>query len=159
MGSGSSSSYSGTKEESQPYAKDYGVTPEMKEYDIKRGVYNGTYDKNPTAGTIDSFIRGEYLFSKDKSKSYTYVVDLQGNIIIGERNGNGWNGKATPHPTLIGGENPRVQMAGILRVEKGKIAGYDHMSGHFKPNIKSIKVAREAFGRLPDYLFKGGKKK
>ena len=84
---------------------------------------------------------------------------MSGNIIIGERNGNGYNGKATPHPTLIGGENPRVQMAGILTVENGKIVSYNHMSGHFKPNIKSMDAAHKAFGRLPSYLFKGGKKK
>lgn len=84
---------------------------------------------------------------------------MSGNIIIGERNGNGYNGKATPHPTLIGGENPRVQMAGILTVENGKIVSYNHMSGHFKPNIKSMDAAHKAFGRLPRYLFKGGKKK
>lgn len=159
MGSGVSGNYSGTTEKSQPYAKDYGVTPEMKQFDIERGVFDGKYDKNPTAKNIEDVINGEYLFSKDKSKNYTYVIDLSGNIIIGERNGNGYNGKATPHPTLIGGENPRVQMAGILTVENGKIVSYNHMSGHFKPNIKSMDAAHKAFGKLPRYLFKGGKKK
>jgi len=159
MGSGVSGNYSGTTEKSQSYAKDYGVTPEMKQFDIERGVYDGKYDKNPTAKNIEDVINGEYLFSKDKSKNYTYVIDLSGNIIIGERNGNGYNGKATPHPTLIGGENPRVQMAGILTVKNGKIDSYNHMSGHFKPNIKSMDAANKAFGRLPSYLFKGGRKK
>ena len=121
MGSGVSGNYSGTTEKSQSYAKDYGVTLEMKQFDIVRGVYDGKYDKNPTAKNIEDVINGEYLFSKNKSKKYIYVIDLSGNIIIGERNGNGYNGKATPHPTLVGGENPRVQMAGILTVKNGKI--------------------------------------
>jgi len=159
MGSGVSGNYSGTVEKSQPYAKDYGVTPEMLEFDKKRGVYDGFYEKNPTAKNINDVINGEYIFSEDKSKRYTYVIDLDGNIIIGERNGNTFGGKATPHPTLIGGENPRVQMAGILTIEKGKIVSFDHMSGHYKPNIKSMDVAEKAFDKLPDYLFKGGKKK
>ena len=159
MGSGVTGNYSGTIEKSQTYAKSYGVTDEMKQFDINRGVYDGKYDKNPTAKNILDAVNGEYLFSKDKTKNYTYVIDLDGNIIIGERNGNSFTGKATPHPTLIGGENPKVKMAGILHVENGKIVSYDHMSGHYKPNIKSMKEADKAFSKLPDYLFKGGRKK
>lgn len=158
MGSSVSGNYSSTLGKSQPYASSYGVTPDMLQFDIDRGVYDGKYDKNPTAKEIHEYINGEYLFSADKKKAYTYVIDLDGNIIIGERNGNTFKGKATPHPTLIGGLNPRVKMAGILHIEGGKIASYDHMSGHFKPNIKSMKVAKEAFDKLPDYLFVGGKK-
>ena len=48
-------------------------------------------------------------------------------------------------------------MAGILCIKNGKIASYNHMSGHFKPNIKSINVAKKAFGKLPNCLFEGGK--
>ena len=157
MGSGVSKQYTGTLPKSQPYAKSYGVTKDMIEFDISRGVYKGTYEKNPTAGDIHDFIKGQCLFSEDNEKSYTYVIDLKGNIIIGERNGNGWNGKATPHPTLVGGKNPRVRMAGILHVEGGKIVSYDYMSGHYKPNIKSMKAAKKAFDKLPSYLFKGDK--
>ena len=62
-------------------------------------------------------------------------------------------------PTLTGGENPKVKIAGILHVENGKIVSYDHMSGHFKPNIKSVKEADKAFSKLTCCLFKGGKKK
>ncbi len=83
---------------------------------------------------------------------------MDGNIIVAERNGNGFKGKGTPHPTLVGGKNPRVKMAGILHLDKGKIVSYDNMSGHFKPNIKSMDVAMKAFDKLPSYLFKGGKK-
>ena len=88
----------------------------------------------------------------------TYVIDMDDNIIVAERNGNSFGGKATPHPTLIGGKNPRVKFAGILHLNGGKIISYDHMSSHYKPNIKSMNVAKKAFRKLPSYLFKGGKK-
>jgi hypothetical protein len=159
MGSGISGNYSGTIEASQPYSNDYGVTPEMLDFDIQRGVYvNGEYEINPTAKNINDVINGEYIISNKRNKTMTYVIDLNDNIIVAERNGNGFNGKATPHPTLIGGKNPRVKMAGVLNLKDGKILSYDNMSGHFKPNIKSMKVAKEVFGKLPDYLFDGGKK-
>lgn len=45
----------------------------------------------------------------------------------------------------------------MIYIENGKIVSYDNMSGHFKPNIKSIDVAKKAFDKLPSYLFKGGK--
>lgn len=160
MGSGISGNYTGTRptEASQPYASSYGVTPEMLQFDIDRGVYNGSYEKNPTAKNIYDAIDGECIISATRNKYLTYVIDMDDNIIVAERNGNGFGGKATPHPTLIGGKNPKVKMAGILYLEKGKITGYDHLSGHYKPNIKSMDAAKKAFKKLPSYLFKGGKK-
>ncbi len=41
----------------------------------------------------------------------------------------------------------------------GMVVSYDHMSGHYKPNIRFMKEADKAFSKLPDYLFKGGRKK
>ena len=83
-----------------------------------------------------------------------YVIDLKGNIILGKRNGNGRDGVPTPHPTLIGGKDPQVQMAGIVHIQGGKIASYDNQSGHYKPNKKSMSVADEAVGKLSPSLFK-----
>ena len=158
MGSGISGNYNGTLEESQPYASSYGVTPEMLQFDIDRGIYDGIYEKNPTAKNIYDVIDGEFIISNACNRYLTYVIDMDDNIIVAERNGNGFNGKATPHPTLIGGKDPKVKMAGILYLENGKITGYDHKSGHYKPNIKSMDVAQKAFDKLPNYLFKGDKK-
>ena len=159
MGSGISGNYSGTIEMSQPYSTSYEVCKDMLEFDITRGVYvNGTYEKNPTAKNIYDVIDGEYIASNKRNKSMTYVIDMNDNIIVAERNGNGFNGKATPHPTLIGGPNPKVKMAGILKLKDGKITSYDNMSGHFKPNLRSMKIADEAFGKLPKFLFFRGKK-
>jgi hypothetical protein len=163
MGSDKSYKYSGTMPKSQPYAKSYHVTPEMLEYDKKRGVYNGTYEINPTAQNITQSGNDQYIISPKASGNYTYVVTLSGDLIIGKRNGNGGkgHGKATPHPTLIGGADPQVRVAGIVNLSEGKIVRYDNMSGHFKPNIKSMKEADKAFGKLPKSLFhksfKGGK--
>ena len=154
MGSGSSSSYSGGG--SQPYAPSYHVTPEMKQYDINNGTYHdGKYDKNPTARKLVDAINGDYIVNKNfNGDSFTYVIDMNGDIIFGKRNGYGPKpARATPHPTLIGGKNPEVQMAGILKIYKGKILSYDDRSGHFKPNSKSMKAADEAFSKLPKSLF------
>jgi hypothetical protein len=160
MGSSYSKSYYGTKEQSQPYLKSYHVTSEMLEYDKQRGVYDGSYSKNPTAINITTS-NIDYIYGKEANGNYTYVVNLEGEIIVGKRNGNGRDGVATPHPTLIGGEDPQVKVAGIVTLKNGKIVSFDHMSGHYKPNIKSMKEAKEAFGKLPKELFskdyKGGK--
>ena len=156
MGSGSGSSYSGTRGSSQPYASAYHVEPKMHQLDVNNGTYhNGHYDKNPTAQNISDMIKGNYIVSKTyNAENMPYVIDLQGNIIIGRRNGNGRDGLPTPHPTLIGGKDPQVQMAGLVKIRGGKIISYDNQSGHYKPNIKSMGVAREAFGKLPSSVFK-----
>ena len=48
-------------------------------------------------------------------------------------------------------------MAGLVKIRGGKIISYDNRSGHYKPNIKSISVADEAFGKLPASVFKNKK--
>lgn len=80
-------------------------------------------------------------------------MDLSGNIIFGSRNGNGRLGAATPHPTMIGGSDPQVQVAGMLKIRGGKIYSYDYMSGHYKPNVKSMEAADKAFSKLSKNLF------
>ena len=161
MGSSLSNSYSNTKEKSQPYQTCYHVLNDMKEDDKEKGSYvNGSYLKNPTAKYIDEMIKGKYIENKNfNNDSLTYVIDENDKIIVGNRNGNGRNGVPTPHPSLIGGSDPKIKMAGILQIEKGKIVGYDNRSGHYKPNIKSMEYAKEIFDKLPKYLFKNRRKK
>lgn len=144
--------------QSQPFQELYSVYPKMWEQDVKNGVYRpGTgYIHNPTAGPLDSFIRGEYLIGPNATVKMPYVVTETGQIIIGKRNGFGHEGLQTPHPTLIGGLDPKVKMAGILHIDKGKIDHYDDRSGHYRPNIASMKYADEAFGKYP-FLKRGGK--
>lgn len=154
MGSGSGGNYGGGGG-SQPYAPSYHVEKSMHEMDIKNGVYHdGHYDKNPTAQNINDMINGNYIGDKRTNIDMPYVIDLNGDIILGRRNGNGRDGLPTPHPTLIGGKDPQVQMAGIVHIQGGKIASYDNQSGHFRPNSKSMEKADEAFGKLPSVLFK-----
>lgn len=154
MGSGVGGNY-GSGGGSQPYAPSYHVEKGMHAADIKSGVYHdGHYDKNPTAKNINDMINGNYIGNKNTNADMPYVIDMNGNIIIGKRNGNGKDGLQTPHPTLIGGKHPQVQMAGIVHIHGGKIASYDNQSGHYKPNAKSMSVADEAFGKLPQALFK-----
>ena len=160
MGSSYSNLYSGTKERSQPFKTYYHVVDSMHKYDIETGAFkDGKYLKNPTAQNIHNMINGEYIGSKSYTNdALTYVITKDNQIIVGKRNGNG-RGKdsiPTPHPSLIGGEDPKVRMAGILHIENGKIVKYDDRSGHYKPNKKSMKVADEVFGKLPKYLFKNG---
>lgn len=154
MGSGRSNLYNRTLGSSQPYAPSYGVMPDMNAIDKGRGLYgmNG-YKKNPTAKNINDVINGNYIGDKHTNRKFTYVIDLNGNIIIGERNGNGSMGAATPHPTLVGGKDPKVIVAGVLDVRGGKIFSFDNLSGHYKPNIKSLEAAKEAFEKLPKSLF------
>ena len=155
MGSGSSGIYTGTSSQSQPFSPSYYVEPKMHKSDIDKGIYHdGNYDKNPTAQNLNDMINGNYIGDKRTNKDMPYVIDMNGNIIVGARNGNGKDGLPTPHPTLIGGKNPQVQMAGMLHIQGGKIASYDNISGHFKPNPKSMPVADDAFGKLPSKLFK-----
>lgn len=100
-------------------------------------------------------INGNYVVSKKfNAENMPYVIDLEGNIILGKRNGNGRDGVPTPHPTLIGGKDPQVQMAGLVKIRGGKIVSYDNRSGHYKPHKKSMKVADDAFGKLPASIFK-----
>lgn len=147
---------------SQPYKKQYSVYAKMIKKDIKYGVYNTDtgYSKNPTAQNLDNLVNGNYIVNKHFTKLVPYVVTTNGKIVIGSRNGNGRTLGAlpTPHPTLIGGRDPKVRMAGILDIRGGKIYSYDNRSGHYRPNIKSIKWADEAFKNFPkDKRFKGGK--
>ncbi len=62
---------------------------------------------------------------------YMYVVDEFDNVVIGQRaTAPPFNGYA-PHPSLIGGENPMVQAAGMVEFRAGKIYKVDNASGHF----------------------------
>lgn len=151
MGTGSSGPYG----KSQPYAATYHVEKSMHQRDIDAGIFHdGHYDKNPTAKNLTDMINGNYIGDKRTNMDLPYVITTSGDIIVGRRNGNGKDGLATPHPTLIGGKNPEVAMAGMLHIHGGKIASYDSNSGHFKPNIKSMPAADAAFNKLPSNLFK-----
>ena len=129
----------------------YSVDPTMFPDDEAAGVLrNGEYVKNPTAHSINDYISegSNYLGSKNMNGQYMYVVDMDGNIIIGTR-----GGQRMPHPTLVGGSNPQVQAAGIVEIRSGKIYSINNASGHFKPGVESLEVAEDAFSNLPQNIF------
>ncbi len=143
---------------SQPYAESYGVTSDMLDYDKDRGIYSNEkgYSLNPTVVNAGDSIKDGVLVGRDGKPmdgSYAYAVKEDGDLVIARRNGNGREGKPTPHPTLVGGKDPKVRIAGIVTMSKGKIVKYDNESGHFKPNDLSMPAADEAFSKLPGSAF------
>lgn len=80
----------------------------------------------------------------------TYVMDMNGNIIIGKRVNPNDGRKRAPHPTLIGGKDPQVQCAGMITFRKGKILSVDNQSGHYRPNIGSMNKVNDALNKLYD---------
>lgn len=162
MGSGYSGNYSGTIERSQPFsASGYHVDKPMLEHDKESGTYLDDlgYRLNPTATNInDTIIDNKiYVDGKIANGKFTYVVDSDGKLIIGRRNGSARF--QTPHPSLIGGKDPVVKMAGMVDIREGKVYSWDDRSGHFKPSNMSMKYANRAFGKLPKELFAKKSKK
>lgn len=153
MGSGISGSYRGTISKSQPYAELYNVCSDLLEIDKKDpDIYdsNNGYFKNPTAINLFESINGDGIYRNGKRVHgvFTYVMDEKGNIIFGSRCNPNNIGKRSPHPTLIGGKNPKVKCAGMITFSKGKIVSIDNISGHFKPNIKSMEKVNDYMDKL-----------
>lgn len=159
MGSGYSGSYTGTNGSSQPFAPTYNVVAsELVKDKADPEIYNPTsgYFKNPTAISLDNSIKNNniYVDGKKQYGSITYVLNTEGKIIIAIRNNPNNQNKRSPHPTLIGGKNPKVQCAGMITFKNGKILNVNTKSGHFKPNKKSLdkvnKVLDELFKKNPE---------
>lgn len=144
MGSNSYGPYAGTGGGSQPYAEAYSVVPKVLAIDKRnKNVYkvNKGYFRNPTAVNIEnSNAYGKIIVgNKSAHGTMTYVLDINGNMIVGKRVNPYNSSSRAPHPTLIGGKNPKVKCAGMITFSKGKIVSIDNDSGHFRPNIKSMK--------------------
>ncbi len=145
MGSGVSGLNKTSYGTSQPYAASYAVVPEMLRHDKRDPVIydpDKGYFKNPTATDIKEAHKDGKIRFKDGTEvgdNAIYVLDEKGNLIIGYRKNPNNSGKRSPHPTLIGGKNPRVACAGIMRFRDGKILSVDQESGHFRPHEKSLR--------------------
>lgn len=155
MGSGYSGNYNGTKGGSQPYADSYHVYPSALNADKKDpDIYDPKtgYFKNPTAVTLQDSVKDNrvYVDGNKQLGQLTYVMDESGNIIIGKRQNPNNASKRCPHPTLIGGTDPKVQCAGIMTFDKGRILSVNTDSGHFRPNIKSLDKVNEALQKMCD---------
>ena len=154
MGSGSSSSYSGAGG-SQPYAESYHVVQkELSKDKQDSDIYNPKtgYFKNPTATSLDDAAHDKavYMDGKKANGTYTYVMDKDGEIIFGKRSNPNDSSKRAPHPTLIGGKDPEVQVAGMITFKNGKISSVDNQSGHYRPNIQSMGKVDAALQKLCD---------
>ena len=112
-------------------------------------IVNGSYIRNPTARSISGLLtQSGKIGGKKMSGQFRYVIDANGNIVIGSR-----AGQRMPRPTLIGGENPTVIGAGIVDIRGGRIFSVDNASGHFKPGPRSLDTAHEYYGKLPQGAF------
>lgn len=148
MGSGSGGNYGSVSSGSQPYAPTYHVVSEMLAQDKKDSdIYNPNsgYPKNPTATKLtEAGDSGRVeINGKRADGKFVYVMDNDGNIIFGKRSNPNNEDKRSPHPMLIGGKDPTVQVAGIIEFRKGKIYSVDDRSGHFRPNSKSMEKVDE----------------
>lgn len=153
MGSSYSGSYNGTNGSSQPFAESYEVCKPMYKKDITDpDIYNPNtgYYKNPTAMKIEDAISADKIKIGDKVPNgpITYVMDTNGNIIIGKRSNPNNPNARSPHPMLIGGKHPEVQCAGMITFKNGKIVSVDNQSGHFKPHINSLDKVDTALSDL-----------
>jgi len=71
-----------------------------------------------------------------------YAVDEAGNVHIGTRGG---TANSFPHPTLIGGINPNVKSAGMIKFKEGRILEINNNSGHFKPSAANLQQIESIF--------------
>lgn len=138
--------------------KTYTVDSSMQVKDIELKVLkDGRYVNNPTSTNINDLIKpgSNYVGNSQKNGQFMYVVDKEGNIIIGTRGKDLVTGETLhmPHPTLIGGENPTVQGAGMVEIRGGKIYIIDNSSGHFKPDATSLDAVKNSFDNLPNNVF------
>ena len=153
MGSGVSRNYSDTTPQSQPFADSYSVTNDLLNKDKKDSeIFDSEkgYFKNPTASNLMESIIGDgiYICGVKAHGQMIYVMNENGDIIFGKRfNPNNIN-KRSPHPTLIGGKNPKVICAGMITFRKGKIVSLDNNSGHYKPNIRSMETVNDFMSKL-----------
>jgi len=70
-----------------------------------------------------------------------YAVDNAGVIHIGGRGGT----MSFPHPTLVGGTNPNVKCAGMIKFNQGRILEINNNSGHFKPSAANLDQIKSIF--------------
>jgi hypothetical protein len=107
------------------------------------------YIKNPTAARLSETVKNGKIAGEFSNGSFMYVVDESGEIWVGKR-----LQKNMPHPTLIGGKDPKVLSAGMVEIQGGKIVKIDNHSGHFQGPRGSLRSAVKSFMKLPKQVFK-----
>lgn len=137
----------------------YKVRESWIEPDKNSGILkNGVYLKNPTATTLKEFILINDklhwpLGSKNENQvvkeSFKFLIDENGNVILGLPEPYGKAGLHYFHPTLLGCENPEVITAGQIDFVNGKAVLINNVSGHFKPYSTTKILIKIAFENVP----------
>jgi hypothetical protein len=138
---------------SQLYAPTYHVIAEMMDRDKQdNNIYNPKtgYFINPFSISIPDAIKNGQIQMDGHSVhgTYTYVLNENGDVVFAKRFNPNSSKSRAPHPNLIGGKDPQVQCAGMIRIEKGRIVWYNNNSGHFRPNAKSLEKVNNAMEKL-----------
>jgi hypothetical protein len=111
------------------------------------------YVKNPSAFSLESVSTtpgGKMkVGNQTLNGKYMYTVDAEGKLTLGTRGGQ----SRMPHPTLVGGVDPKVQSAGIIEFRGGKIYSVDNASGHFKPGTDSMGAIKSHLDRIDGKSF------
>ena len=139
------------------------VEPDMRAADELDGfIVEGKYLDNPTKTHVEDLeinpsgtVKSKTQLNPDAGSTelmngqFMYVVDENGKLIMGSRakwsTDAPFNQGRAPHPTLIGGLDPKVQAAGIVEFRGGKIYKVDNSSGHFKPSTETLEIAEQVF--------------
>jgi hypothetical protein len=109
------------------------------------------YIRHPHARYLDKTIGEDgRIGGWFKEGVFHYVVDERGRVLIAPRSvdpadPDGW---ALPHPTLIGGKDPKVLAAGEVEIRAGQIYRIDNYSGHYHPGRPSLRAAVTGFLRI-----------
>jgi hypothetical protein len=106
------------------------------------------YIKNPTATNLSTIVAKGKIGGGFENGKFMYVIDEQGEIWVGKR-----LGKNMPHPTLLGGRDPKVRAAGMVEMRAGKIVKIDNHSGHFRPPRGALTDAVKGYLKLPKEAF------
>lgn len=130
------------------YAVDRARLPDERIIDLNNSYHINTTRKNLVdmntnvqSGKIRD-VNGNTLATDNiNGEGLMYVIDEHNNIYIGGRGGK----ISYSHPTLIGGNNPNVKCAGMIRFKDGRILEINRNSGHFKPSDTALKEAEEIF--------------
>ena len=74
-------------------------------------------DINPQSGKIRDVNENVMVTDNVNGEGLMFAIDESGNIWIGGRGGE----ISYPHPTLVGGVNPNVKCAGMIKFKDGRI--------------------------------------
>jgi hypothetical protein len=133
------------------------ITPGTNSYKIN--TTRKSFDNMPSSSQMDINVQSGKIRDANgtimatdnvNGEGLMYAIDESGNIWIGGRGGE----ISYPHPTLVGGVNPNVKCAGMIKFKDGRILEISNNSGHFKPTNSSLQEAENLFKqKLPANSF------